>query len=218
MFSLLNNNSYENNKEAWVLSKIAFHFKSTYLASSVKYRLRAVAWNCRWYQVITCAPSAPAVMRYWSSSSWMRTQINGGKRRSGGVWYWYTVEYNTLRNITRPSEHYNDVTLSTMASEITSLTIIYSSIYSGVVQRKHQSSALLAFVRETHRSPVNSPHKGPVTRKMFPFDDVIMERHQSSAPRPENEQVKADRQFWCVCNAFPWIIKFGELGSNALLK
>ena len=44
----------------------------------------------------------------------------------------------------------------------------------GAGQRKHQSSASLAFVREIHRIPVNSPHKGPVTRKMFPFDDVIM--------------------------------------------
>ena len=45
---------------------------------------------------------------------------------------------------------------------------------SGADQRKHQSSALLAFVMGIHRWPVNSPHKGPVTRKMFPFDDVIM--------------------------------------------
>ena len=41
-------------------------------------------------------------------------------------------------------------------------------------QRKHQSSASLAFVWGIHRWPVNSPHKWPVTRKMFPFDDVIM--------------------------------------------
>ena len=41
-------------------------------------------------------------------------------------------------------------------------------------QRKHQSSASLAFMRGIHRWPVNSPHKGPLTRKMFPFDDVIM--------------------------------------------
>ena len=45
---------------------------------------------------------------------------------------------------------------------------------SGPDQRKHQSSASLAFVREIHRWPVNSPHKGPVAQKMFPFDDVIM--------------------------------------------
>ena len=41
-------------------------------------------------------------------------------------------------------------------------------------QRKHQSFVSLAFVRGIHRWPVNSPHKGPVTRKMFPFDDVII--------------------------------------------
>ena len=70
--------------------------------------------------------------------------------------------------------HYNDVITSTMASQITSLTIIYSSVYPGADHRKYQSSASLAFVREIHRSPVNSPHKGPVTRKMFPSNDVIM--------------------------------------------
>ena len=57
-----------------------------------------------------------------------------------------------------------------MASQITSLKIVYSTIYSGADQRKHQSSASLAF----DRWPVNSPRKGPVTRKMFPFDDVVM--------------------------------------------
>ena len=64
--------------------------------------------------------------------------------------------------------------MGTMASQITSLTIVYSTVYSGADQRKHQSAASLAFVREIHRGPVNSPHKWPVTRKKFPFDDVIM--------------------------------------------
>ena len=71
--------------------------------------------------------------------------------------------------------HYSDFIMSTMASQITtSLTIVYSIVYSGVDQRKHESSASLAFVRGIHRSPVNSPHRGPVARKMFPFDDVMM--------------------------------------------
>ena len=64
-----------------------------------------------------------------------------------------------------------------MASQITSLTIVYSTVFSGTDQRKHQRSAPLAFVRGIHLSPVNSPHKGPVTRKMLPFDDVIMFAH-----------------------------------------
>ena len=63
--------------------------------------------------------------------------------------------------------YYND-------AQITSLTIGYSTFYSGADQRKYQSSASLAFVLEIHRWPMNSTHKGPVTRKMFPFDDVIM--------------------------------------------
>ena len=60
--------------------------------------------------------------------------------------------------------------MDTIASQITSLTIVYLTVYSGADQGKHQSSASLAFVRVIHRGP----HKWPVTRKMFPFDDVIM--------------------------------------------
>ena len=63
--------------------------------------------------------------------------------------------------------HYYDVIISAMASQITSLTIVYSSLYSGADLRKHQSSESLAFVRGIHRWPVNSPHKSPVTRKCF---------------------------------------------------
>ena len=70
--------------------------------------------------------------------------------------------------------HYSDVIMDTIASQITSLTIVYSTVYSGADQRKHQRSASLAFVWGIHRGPVNSSHKGPTTRKMFPFDDVIM--------------------------------------------
>ena len=64
--------------------------------------------------------------------------------------------------------------MSLMTSQITSISIVHLTVCSGADQRKHQSSASLAFVRGIHWWPVNSPHKGPVTRKMFPFDDVIM--------------------------------------------
>ena len=64
--------------------------------------------------------------------------------------------------------------MGTIASQITSLTIVYSTVYSGTDKKKHQSSASLAFVWGIHWGPVNSPHKWPVTRKMFPFDDVTM--------------------------------------------
>ena len=47
-----------------------------------------------------------------------------------------------------------------MASQITGVLIVYSTVFSGADQRKHQSSALLAFVREIHRLPVISRSKG----------------------------------------------------------
>ena len=56
--------------------------------------------------------------------------------------------------------YYNDVIMDMMASQITSLTIVYSAVYSGADQRIHQSSASLAFVRGIHRGP---------------FDDVVMD-------------------------------------------
>ena len=70
--------------------------------------------------------------------------------------------------------NYRDVIMGAMVSQITSLMAVYLTVYSGADQRKHQSSMSLAFVRGIHRSPVNSPHKGSVMWKMFPFDDIIM--------------------------------------------
>ena len=70
--------------------------------------------------------------------------------------------------------HYNEVIMSAMAFQITSLTNVYSTVYWGTDRRKHRNSAPLVFVGGIHRWPVNSPQKGPITWKMFPFDDVIM--------------------------------------------
>ena len=62
-----------------------------------------------------------------------------------------------------------------MASQITSLKVVYSIVYSGADQRKHQNSARVTGLCVGYSpGPVNSPYKGPVTQKMFPFDDVIM--------------------------------------------
>ena len=70
--------------------------------------------------------------------------------------------------------HYSDVIMGMMASQTASLTIVYSTVYSGADQRKHQSFASLAFVRGIYRWPVNSPHKWPVTRKMLSSCRALM--------------------------------------------
>ena len=77
------------------------------------------------------------------------------------------------RAVLRGSRGVAPVTMDAIASLFTSLTIVYSTVYSDADQRKRQSSVSLAFVWGIHRGSVNSPHKWPVTRKMFPFDDVI---------------------------------------------
>ena len=95
---------------------------------------------------------------------------------SSKLYYWPPVQNDTSQadSLHKGSAHYNDVIMGSIASQIISLTLVYSALYSGTDLRKHQSSVSLAFVRGIHRGPVNSPHNGPVTRKMFPFDDVIM--------------------------------------------
>ena len=56
-----------------------------------------------------------------------------------------------IKSSNRRSTHYDDVIMTTLASQITSLAIVYLIVYSGVDQRKNQSSASLAFVWGIHR-------------------------------------------------------------------
>ena len=69
--------------------------------------------------------------------------------------------------------HYNDVMMSPMASQITSLMIVYSTVYSGADQ-KISNLCVTGLCEENSPVTVNSQHRGPVTRKMLPFDDAIM--------------------------------------------
>ena len=104
-----------------------------------------------------------------------------------------------------PIYHFSDVIMSALASQITGVSIIYSTVYSGADQIKHQNSASLAFVGGIHQWPVNSPHKGRVTQKMLPFDDVItltlgpslhswfrVRQQSTPQPIPDDEMAKAN--------------------------
>ena len=108
-------------------------------------------------------------IRYYSSFNW-RNFISGGQIDSRSALGQVIAWHHKARNLCLD---YNDVIMGAIASQITSLTIVYWTICSDADQRKRQSSVSLAFTG-IHRWPVNSPHKGPVTRRMFPFDDVIM--------------------------------------------
>ena len=110
----------------------------------------------------------------WSAILSARYHVNSHQcedKCAGSRYIWLGLVITTHSIL---CQHYIDVIITTVASQITSLTVDYSIVYSDADQRKHQSSASLAFVRGIHRGPVNSPHKGPVTREMVPFDDVIM--------------------------------------------
>ena len=66
---------------------------------------------------------------------------------------------------------YSDVIMSTVASQIIGVSIVCSTVRSVAHQTKNQSSASLVFVKGIHRG---FPHKGPVTQKMFPVNDINM--------------------------------------------
>ena len=112
---------------------------------------------------------------------------------------------NGQLSLVGPYIHYTDVIMGAIASQITSNTIVYSTVYSDADQRKHQSSASLAFVWGIHRGPVNSPHNWPVTRKMFPFGDIIMvwvrQLHLSAL-------VSMDYpcRYWAALEQYHWLI------------
>ena len=74
-----------------------------------------------------------------------------------------------------PKLHYSDVIMSMMASQITSVLIVYSTICSGQIKENIKAPCHWPLWGEfaSDRWPVNSLHKGPVTQKMFPFDDVM---------------------------------------------
>ena len=101
----------------------------------------------------TCSSISLTMHQVYISKNW----IVGGYQRKP----------MTHRDSFQYSIHCDDVIMGAKASQITSLTIVYSTVYSDADQRKHQSSASLAFVRGIHQGLVNSPHKWPVTRKIF---------------------------------------------------
>ena len=91
----------------------------------------------------------------------------------------FCLKVYNIHRVTKHVQHYNDVIWARWRLKSPASWMFTQPFFQGADQRKHQRSASLAFVRGIHRWPVNSPHKGPVTRKMFPFDDVIMKRRQS---------------------------------------
>ena len=77
-------------------------------------------------------------------------------------------------NSPHEGKHYSDVIMGIVASQVTSISVVCLTVCSSTDQRKHQSSTSLTFVRGIHHWLVNSPQKGSVMPKMFPFDDVVM--------------------------------------------
>ena len=121
--------------------------------------------------------------------------------------YLLPIELSTWENqVTQNySSHYSDVIMNAMASQITGVSIVCWTICSGAHQRKYQSTASLAFVRGIHQWSVDFPHKGPVTRKMCPFDDDIM-RNPSQKTCLSIPSFLVDESFWNFVQSTAYIL------------
>ena len=107
------------------------------------------------------------------------------------------ILYISLVHKTLLCTYYNDVIMGAMAPQITSLTIVYSTVYLGADLSKHQSSPSLAFVWGIHRGPVNSPHgEFPAQMASNAENISIWWRHHAVRPR---KYVRSSRfvMFWC---------------------
>ena len=115
--------------------------------------------------------------RRWQTVSKRNSLISGHFHRDGYLsCFWYMQLWlAAIRVCDGWYVYYSDLIMSAIVSQITDVSIVYSTVCLGADQRKQQSSKSLVFVKIIHRSPVNSPHKRPVTRKMFPFDDVMLQ-------------------------------------------
>ena len=141
-----------------------------------------VLWIAIWdpLMYVTCA-SYP-ICRVWSVTGEFPAQM-ASNTENASIWWRHHGLYLLFSASFPPAEsgplftkHYSDAINSAMASQITGASNVCSTVCSGADQRKHHSSVSLAFVRRIHRWPVDSPHKIPITQKMYPIDYVIMKR------------------------------------------
>ena len=106
------------------------------------------------------------MLKIWVNDRWLINGISCGFSIATTVLGLSSMHTHQIPTKILPL-HYNDVIMGAIASQITSITTVYSIVNSDADQTNYQSSASLAFVRGIHRGPVNSPHKWPVTRKIF---------------------------------------------------
>ena len=123
------------------------------------------------------------ILSWWNMSRWDWEILFSNTQCTNKCW---EILYSTLNHIVKGCyvindthwrlevNHYSDIIMSVMVSQITCVSIVCSTLCSGADQRKHQISVSLAFVRGIHQWLVDSPHKGSITQKKLPLDDTIM--------------------------------------------
>ena len=116
------------------------------------------------------------------------------------LWPWKYIVLTPTACSLKILSHYTDVTMSAMASQITRVSIVCPIVCSGTGQRSHQTSASLPFVRGIHRSPVDAPHNGTGTRKMFSWKTIRTLYFRVPLGRSSNTAAPEELVMWPVCD------------------
>ena len=146
----------------------------------------------------------------WTQSLWPEgmtplkkaepTTFSCSNKGSGSLEIWHIPDPTT-------TTRYREIIKSPIESQITGVSIIFSTFRSGTVQRKLRSSASLAFVRGTHRWHANSPHKGPVTRKIFPVCWRHHEQQNIGDKIVSFDQPFLYKKLWFYCKGILFITR-----------
>ena len=159
----------------WIPRTKASDAELWYLGLNKQLSKQSRGW---WFETLSCPLWRQCNGKGFSCGLWLvavavqagpspqnvRYSNSNGEHQSRG--YQWVIYRRSLIN-------YSDIIMDPMVSQITGVSVVCSIVCSGGDQRIHQSSASKVLVRTGDWWPVNSPHKGTATRKMFPFDDAI---------------------------------------------
>ena len=141
-----------------------------------KSQMRKRAPICHWLWIYLCLNRMVTILRGWGSEVGVGCGCGVGYGCVGGCFqYIFCVENSYISRVVclwsmfdrAQLTHYDDFIMTTMAAQITSLTVVYSTVYSDANQRKHQSSASLAFVWGIHRDRWIPRTKGQLRGQCF---------------------------------------------------
>ena len=167
------------NENVWIAIKISFKFVPGGPVNNISAVVQIMAWRRQGDKLLSERMMVSLLMHICCTRpQWLKEKSGGHERPDGArppagtcLMYEYTIKYHMLFNSYLSQWRHNG---RGGVSDHRPHDCLLNRLFRLRSKKNIKSSSSLAFVRGIHRWPANSPHKWPVTRKMFPFDDVNM--------------------------------------------